>query len=100
MATNDRTRTDQLALALVAERERAEKYLWAEMAKLGLRREDGWSITEITREDKGGTQIVLRPVHRHLQAPDGLECIVGVVEADGGIHAHCSGPDLGAAGNR
>lgn len=93
MANNDRTRTDALALALVAERDRAEKYLWAEMAKLGLRREDGWSIAEITREDKGGTHIVLRPIHRHLQPPEGLECIVGVIEQDGGIHARCTGPD-------
>jgi hypothetical protein len=32
-------------------------------------------------------------MHRQLQPPDGLECIVGIVEADGSIHARCIGPD-------
>jgi hypothetical protein len=99
MANIERTRTDALAIALVAERERAEKYLWGEMERLGLRREDGWSITEVTREAGGGTQIVLRPMHRHLRAPEGLECVVGVVEHDGEIHARCMGPDGNPVGN-
>jgi len=98
MADTDSTNT--LARALSVERERAEQYLWAEMSKLGLRREDGWSINEITREAGGGTQIVLRPIHRHLPAPQGLECIVGIVADDGGILRHCNGPDRDSAGDR
>jgi hypothetical protein len=92
MAQSDRIRTDELSRALAAERERAEKFLWGEMAKLGLRREDGWTITEFTREDKGGTQLVLRPMHLRLKAPEGLECVVGIVEDGGDIEANCSSP--------
>jgi len=93
MAETDHSRTDNLARAFLAERRRAEKYLWAEMAKLGLRKEDGWSIRELTREDQGGTQIVLRPMHMFLRAPEGLECIVGIVEEDGTVSGRCHGPD-------
>ena len=92
MTDIDRSRTDALAQALTAERERAARYLWAEMEKLGMRKQDGWSITELTREAKGGTEIVLRPMHMRLKPPEGLECIVGVIEDDGGIHGRCTGP--------
>ena len=100
MTDTERTRTDSLASALRAERQRAEQYLWTEMAKLGLRKEDGWSINESTRESGGGTQIVLRPIHRQLRAPEGLECIVGIVGDEGAIEGHCSGPDGDPAGER
>ena len=93
MSHPSHSRTDLLARALSAERDRAEKYLWAEMAKLGLHQKDGWTIAESMRETEGGTQIVLRPLHRQLPSPDGLECVVGIVEDDGGIHGHCNGPD-------
>ena len=93
MADTERSRADLLARAFAAARERAQAYLWAEMEKSGLRREDGWSIVETTREAQGGTQIVLRPMHRHLPAPEGLECIVGIAEDDGGIYGRCYGPD-------
>jgi hypothetical protein len=93
MAETDRNRTDNLARALAAERERAQRYLWNEMAKLGLRKEDGWSINESMREDAGGTQIVLRPIHLRLTPPQDLECVVGVVEEDGCITGRCVGAD-------
>jgi hypothetical protein len=89
----DRSRTDSLSHALSAERDRLRLYLWDEMAKLGLRKEDGWSILEFTRESAGGTQIVLRPMHMRLPAPEGMECVVGIVEEGGGIHGECTGPD-------
>ena len=85
----ERSRMD----SLIAERDRARRYLWAEMEKLGLREKDGWSISEFTREDRGGTQIVMRPMHLRLPAPDGLECVVGIIEHDGGIVGRCTGPD-------
>jgi hypothetical protein len=93
MADTDTSRTDSLAHAFAAERERVRAYLWAEMAKLGLREEDGWSILEFTRESAGGTQIVLRPMHLRLTPPEGMECVVGIVETDGRIHGQCNGPD-------
>jgi hypothetical protein len=93
MSENDRSRTDSLSQALSAERERLRLYLWGEMEKLGLRKEDGWSILEFTRESEGGTQIVLRPMHMRLTPPDGMECVVGIVEDSGGIHGRCTGPN-------
>ena len=35
-----------------------------------------------------GTELVLRPVHRLLAAPEGLECVVEIHE-DEGIESHC-----------
>ena len=88
---SDRSRTFHLAAELAKERARVEAHLWREMGKLGLKREDGWSIVEFTREAEGGTEIVLRPLHLYIVSPSGVECIVGVVE-DGAIRSEC-GPD-------
>jgi hypothetical protein len=93
MNDTDRSRTDTLAHKLSAERERLRAFLWTEMSKLGLRKEDGWSILESTRESEGGTQFVLRPMHMRLPSPEGLECVVGIIEDDGSIHGECTGPD-------
>jgi hypothetical protein len=100
MSDADRSRTDSLAHALSAERDRLRLYLRGEMEKLGLREEDGWSILEFTRESGGGTQIVLRPMHMRLAPPAGLECVVGIVEDDGKIHGKCTGPDSQPDGAR
>lgn len=64
------------------------------MEQLGLRREDGWSILEFTRETAGGTELVLRPLHMRLASPPGLECIVGIVEDTAKIQTECRKPDL------
>ena len=81
-----------LAADLAAELARAEAFMWAEMEKLGLRAEDGWTITEITRERAGGSELVLRPMHLRLHAPEGLECVVRIVEKDAAIDRECSTP--------
>lgn len=84
---------ESLAAEFSARRADAEAFLWREMAKLGLRAEDGWSITEITRERGGGSELVLRPIHRSLSAPDGLECVVRISEERPGVSSECSPPD-------
>jgi hypothetical protein len=85
MADSSGSRTQSLSRALTVARLRAQEYLWREMGRLGLRQDDGWSIVEFTREARGGTQIVMKPMHMHLPSPGALECVVAVVEDEAGI---------------
>ena len=84
---------DQLSAALSAEIAKAEAYLWSEMQRMGLRREDGWKITQSTRDGRGGSEIVLRPIHLRLPTPDGLECVVHIVESGTSVDTECSNGD-------
>lgn len=93
MKDSDRSRTRLLATALAEERARAEAHLWSEMEKRGLRKADGWRIVEFTRDAGGGTEIVLRPLHLYVASPLGLECVVGLVAADGEVHSRCAPGD-------
>ena len=93
MPDPDRSRTRMLATALAEERANAESHLWREMFKRGLHKADGWRIVEFTRDADGGTEIVLRPLHLYLASPPGLECIVGLVGADGEVHSRCEPGD-------
>ena len=93
MPDSEGSRTMSLSRALTAARLRAQDFLWAEMTKLGMRREDGWSIAEFTRETRGGMQILMRPMHMHLPSPERMECVVAFVEETAAIHAQCKGPD-------
>lgn len=90
MKGTDGDRTQLLAKALAEEHAKAEAHLWREMEKMGLTRADGWRIVEFTRESKGGTEIVLRPLHLYLASPPGLECVVGVMDQPGDIHSECA----------
>lgn len=99
MADFDGSRTVSLSRVLTEARMRAQENLWAEMDKRGLRREDGWSIVELTREASGGTQIVMRPLHLRQPPPEDLECIVSVVEDTAKIQVRCSGEEADGAGN-
>ena len=69
----------------------AYAYLRSEMGRLGLLEEDGWKIVQVTREGRGGTEMVLRPFHSKLAAPDGLECIVWV-SAEPIVDSECLPP--------
>ena len=83
--------------AKFAEKHRqAHDYLQGEMKRLGLLEENGWSIAEIVRECPGGSELVLRPIHRKLEAPAGLECIVWFVEEAENVGAECMPAIAGA----
>ena len=69
----------------------AHAYLQDEMKRLGLLEEDGWKIVQVTREGRGGTEMVLRPYHSKLPAPDGLECVVWI-SADPVVDSECAPP--------
>jgi hypothetical protein len=66
----------------------ARAYLRREMDARGLREEDGWRIAETLRGDGARTEVVMRPIHLQLDAPDGLECVVEMHE-DESIDSHC-----------
>ena len=75
----------------------AQAYLRSEMTRLGLLEENGWKIVQDTRERRGGTEMVLRPFHSRLAAPDGLECIVWVsiepkVSVEPRVESECEPP--------
>jgi hypothetical protein len=83
--TNRTNRTEHIALALSERRELARAHLLHEMAARGLSEGNGWKIAESVRQVRGGTELVLRPLHLHSEPPEGLECVVKVHEADGAI---------------
>lgn len=59
----------------------AREHLRGMMEKLGMNERDGWRIGESVRQASGGSELVLRPLHRYLNAPPDMECIVWI---DGG----------------
>jgi hypothetical protein len=83
----DRILADKLALKLEA----AEAELRHQMEARGLRRTDGWTIIQFTREAHGGTLLVLRPMHLRITPPGDLECVVGVTAGGSDIEADCGG---------
>ena len=85
-----------LSDVFASKRAAAEAFLWAEMEKLGLLAKDGWRISESVRDGAGGSELVLRPVHRSKAAPAGLECVVQIVEHGHSIESRCSPGDSGA----
>jgi len=86
-----------VAAEFSAQRADAEAFLWQEMEKLGLLRRDGWKIVEATRERAGGSELVLRPLHLSKTAPEGLECVVRVIEKTAAVDTHCFPPGAGKA---
>src|SRR4051812_39665327 len=71
-------RDHQLAEEFTAHRAKAHAHLRHEMDALGMTAAEGWRIAESTREVVGGLEMVLRPIHRYLPSPPGLECIVRI----------------------
>jgi hypothetical protein len=83
--------TDQhFAEQFARERAAAETHLWRQMQERGMTREGGWKIAEHTRDTRGGTELVLRPMHLWHDSPYDLECVVWVQEDDGIVEASCT----------
>jgi hypothetical protein len=60
------------------------------MEERGLRERDGWTIAESIRHVGGGTQLVMRPLHLRLTAPDDLECVVTIDEDSTTVDSNCA----------
>jgi hypothetical protein len=69
--------------------EEARVTLRKHMSDRGLREQDGWTIHEFTRQIEGRTEIVMRPIHRHLDPPSELECSCEIDEPGANISADC-----------
>jgi hypothetical protein len=82
-------RDERLSAEFAARCEEARATLQKHMAILGLRAEDGWRVHEFTRQAEGRTELVMRPVHRHLSAPPDLECVCMIDEPGSNISADC-----------
>jgi hypothetical protein len=95
MATHDKG----TARLFAAHRAEAEAQLWRHMEALGLHARDGWKITETMREAREGTELVLRPLHLWLEAPD-LECVIWVHGEDGSVDSSCGPLHTGRAPSR
>ena len=85
---SDRDR--ELSLAFAERRSAVFARLRQEMDGRGLLLRDGWTIMEATREVRGGTELVLRPMHLYLEPPNDLECVVQITDATEHIDSHCS----------
>ena len=69
--------------------EEARVALRKHMEESGLREQDGWTIYEFTREAKGRTELVMRPIHRDRNGPPGLECVCTIDEPGWKISSEC-----------
>lgn len=67
----------------------ARVHLRAEMEKMGLREKDGWRISESMRQARGGSELVMRPLHLYLAAPDDIECRIWIGGDDNAIEVTC-----------
>ena len=84
------TRQDAaLAYEFARRCEEARETLRGHMEARGLRAADGWRIHETSREGGGGTEIVMRPIHLHLEPPGDLECVVSIEGPGSSITTHC-----------
>ena len=83
-------RRDALLAATFSEKcQQARDHLRREMEAAGLFEKDGWTIVETTRQVADGSEIVMRPLHRHLRAPEGMECVVRIDGGDSSIGLDC-----------
>jgi hypothetical protein len=84
-----KSQDDRLFSEFASRCEEARANLRQHMSDRGLREKDGWSIHEFTRQLEGRTAIVMRPIHRHLDAPPGLECMCEIDEPGSRTSADC-----------
>lgn len=81
--SHDSNHTRQIAVAFAAQRDLARSMLRQQMDARGLTEKNGWRISESLRNVVGGTELVLRPIHLREHAPEDLESVVMINEADG-----------------
>ena len=83
------THDAKVAEAFAARCEEARNFLRKEMEAAGLRESDGWRIMETTRPGKGGSVLVMRPIHMRLPSPHGMECVVWIDQQGTDVGSEC-----------
>ena len=69
--------------------EEARQALKKHMEERGLFARDGWRVHEFIRQAIGRTELVMRPIHSTLDAPDDLECVCAIDEPGENISSDC-----------
>jgi hypothetical protein len=85
-----KVRDQQITEQFARHRADIEAQLWRLMEERGMTREGGWKIAEFTRDTRGGTEIVLRPMHLWHDSPYDLECVVLMRQEDGVVESGCT----------
>lgn len=83
------SRDQRLFAEFAGKCDEARATLRQHMRDRGLHEQDGWMIHEFTRQIEGRTEIVMRPIHRQLDAPSELECTCEIDEPGSHISADC-----------
>jgi hypothetical protein len=73
----------------------ARARLRTQMEAMGLRAAEGWRISEVIRPSRDGTELVMRPIHRFLDPPAELECVVWIDSEGESIGMECHEPGGG-----
>lgn len=68
----------------------ARAHLWRQMEERGFYERDGWKIVETVRQIKGGSELVMRPLHLRKIAPDDLECVITIDEESTAVDSNCT----------
>ena len=84
--TNDALIAAQFAKACAE----ARAHLLRLMEEAGLHARDGWKIVESVRQIRGGSELVMRPLHLHKVAPPELECVVKIDMDASAIDSNCA----------
>lgn len=79
-----------LASEFSTRRLEARATLRKHMDERGLFEKDGWNIAEVLRQREGRTELVMRPIHLRLAAPDDLECVVAIDDVGSRIDSTCT----------
>ena len=86
MKVRDEKSTEQFARHRAA----AESQLWGRMEERGMTREGGWKIAEFTRDTRGGTELILRPMHLWHDSPYDMDCVIWVHSDEGSVESDCT----------
>jgi hypothetical protein len=80
---------DLLFPEFAARCEEARRALTRQMAERGLHARDGWRIYESIRDVIGRTELVMRPIHSHLESPPDLECVCSIDVPGSAVSSDC-----------
>ena len=67
----------------------AREHLWREMEAAGMTPQAGWRVGEFVRPVQGGSELVMRPKHQYLQAPQDMECVVWIDGGAASVEMEC-----------
>jgi hypothetical protein len=80
-----------LALDFHARAAEARLHLRAQMESHGLHEADGWKISETVRQRPDGVcELHMCPLHLHLKAPPGIECVVSLDPEEKAVESDCT----------